>query len=189
MELKGKKVNFLGDSITEGTGTSCDEMKFSEILRREADLAEARNYGIGGTRIAEQRIVEGEWVDTRDYCRRYKTMDPDADIIIVFGGTNDYGHGNADFGTPMAKTPETFCGALNYLMKGLIEMYPTSEIVFLTPIQREGGEYPNSRGYTLKMYVDAIKEAAVIWSISERRVRQLIKDGRINGAVKGKHKY
>jgi len=29
-----------------------------------------------------------------------------------------------------------------------------------------------------------IKEAAAIWNISERRVRQLIKDGRINGAVK-----
>ena len=29
-----------------------------------------------------------------------------------------------------------------------------------------------------------IKEAAINWNISERRIRQLIKDGRINGAVK-----
>jgi len=165
MILKGKKVNFLGDSITEGAGVSCDEARFSDILARECEFAEMRNYGIGGTRIAEQRIVPGEWVDERDYCRRYKTMDPDADIIVVFGGTNDYGHGNADFGTPDAKTPETYCGALNYLMRGLIEMYPTSEIVFLTPIQREGGSNPNSRGYTLKMYSDAIKEAAARYAL------------------------
>ena len=165
MELKGKKVNFLGDSITEGTGTSCKDAMFSEILRRELELAEARNYGIGGTRIAEQRIVPGEWIDERDFCRRYKTMDPDADVVVVFGGSNDYGHGNADFGTPLSDTPKTFCGALNCLMRGLIEMYPASEIVFLTPIKRSEGDAPNSRGYTLKMYSDAIKEAAERYSI------------------------
>ena len=165
MILKGKKVNFLGDSITQGSGTSCDAARFTDILSRECEFAEMRNYGIGGTRIAEQTAVEDEWLDTRDFCRRYKDMDPDADLIVVFGGTNDYGHGNAPFGTPDAETPKTFCGALNYLMRGLIEMYPMSDIVFLTPLQRADGENLDCYGHTLSDYVEAIKEAAYRYSI------------------------
>ena len=126
MILKGKKVNFLGDSITEGAGVSCDEARFSDILARECEFAEMRNYGIGGTRIAEQRIVPGEWVDERDYCRRYKTMDPDADIIVVFGGTNDYGHGDAEFGDTNSRDRYTFCGALNCLIEALKTNFPKS---------------------------------------------------------------
>ncbi len=165
MELKGKIINFLGDSITEGVGTSCHEAKYIEVLKREAGLAEVRNYGIGGTRIAEQGIDGNGWLDERDFCRRYKTMDDNADIIVVFGGTNDYDHGDADFGTRYMSTPETYYGAVNYLMKGLIEKYPTSDIVFMTPMQRENLERLNSRGYSLKMYVDAIKEAGERFSI------------------------
>ncbi len=165
MELKGKIINFLGDSITEGVGTSCDEAKYIEVLKREAGLAEVRNYGIGGTRIAEQGIDCNGWLDERDFCRRYKTMDKNADVIVVFGGTNDYDHGDADFGTRYMTTPKTYYGAVNYLMRGLIEMYPTATIVFMTPMQRLNLERLNSRGYTLKMYVDAIKEAGERFSI------------------------
>ena len=165
MELKGKIINFLGDSITEGVGTSCDEAKYIEVLKREAGLAEVRNYGIGGTRIAEQGIDCNGWLDDRDFCRRYKTMEDDADIIVVFGGTNDYDHGDADFGTKYMTKPDTYYGAVNYLMKGLIEKYPTSTIVFMTPMQRLNHERLNSRGYSLKMYVDVIKEAGERFSI------------------------
>lgn len=165
MELKGKIINFLGDSITEGVGTSCKDATYVEVLKKEADLAEVRNYGIGGTRIAEQGTDCNGWLDERDFCRRYKTMDDNADIIVVFGGTNDYDHGDADFGTRYMTTPDTYYGAVNYLMKGLIEKYPTSTIVFMTPMQRLNLERLNSRGYTLKMYVDAIKEAAERFSI------------------------
>ena len=36
MELTGKKVWFLGDSITAGAGTSCEEARFSEVLKKNA---------------------------------------------------------------------------------------------------------------------------------------------------------
>ena len=44
MDLTGKKVWFLGDSITEGVGTSCAEARFSEVLKKNANLGEIRNY-------------------------------------------------------------------------------------------------------------------------------------------------
>ena len=47
MELKGKKINFLGDSITEGHGTSDWGTKpYHQLLRVRCELAEARNYGL-----------------------------------------------------------------------------------------------------------------------------------------------
>ena len=69
MELKGKKINFLGDSITEGAGTSCEAARFTCVLKDIAGLSEIRNYGIGGTRIARQQTVTNEKHDKNDYER------------------------------------------------------------------------------------------------------------------------
>jgi len=165
MELKGKKVNFLGDSITEGVGTSCEEGMFVNIIKKEAELAEARNYGVSASRIARQKLNEGDGPDPRDYCERFEEMDDDADVVVVFGGTNDYGHGNADFGGDSDRSVNTYCGAVHYLMQGLIKKYPAAEIVFLTPIHRDGEFILNMHGRVLKDYVDEIKIAAEQYSI------------------------
>ena len=166
MELKGKKINFLGDSITEGAGTSCEAARFTCVLKDIAGLSEIRNYGIGGTRIARQQTVTNEKHDKNDYCGRFQSMDDDADIIVVFGGTNDYGHGDAPFGSFSDRTPDTFCGAVHYLFRGLIEKYPTKPIIVLTPLHRENDYVPNAlHGKILKDYVDVIREAAEMYSL------------------------
>ena len=145
MDLIGKKVWFLGDSITEGVGTSCAEARFSEVLKKNANLGEIRNYGISATRIARQQGLgeNADFVDLNSFCERFDQMEDGADAIVVFGGTNDYGHGNAPFGSFEDRTMDTYCGALHYLMSGLITKYPTSTIVFLTPIHRENENVPN----------------------------------------------
>ena len=56
MELKGKKIAFLGDSITEGCGTSSIDKTFWSIIAQRTG-AECFGYGIGGTRIAPQKNV------------------------------------------------------------------------------------------------------------------------------------
>ena len=166
MELQGKIVNFLGDSITEGAGASCVETRYTSVLKEIAGLADFRNYGIGGTRIAKQKSITNEQYDCNDFCGRFRQMDDNADIIVVFGGTNDYGHGDADFGTFEDRTPDTYSGALHYLMRGLIEKYPTKRIVFITPLHREGDTRPNAlHGKTLKAYVDQLKLTAEYYSL------------------------
>ena len=52
MELNGKIINFLGDSITEGTGVSDLENRYDNRLKRMCNLKEVHNYGIGGPRLA-----------------------------------------------------------------------------------------------------------------------------------------
>ena len=52
MKLEGKKIVFLGDSITEGVGASCVEKRFSDVLVRKAGFTVSYNHGISGTRMA-----------------------------------------------------------------------------------------------------------------------------------------
>lgn len=167
MELKGTKINFLGDSITEGAGTSSHDKMFTMLIEREYG-AICQNYGIGGTRIARQKTpTEEKW--DRDFISRVPEMDNDADIVVVFGGTNDFGHGDAPLGTMDDRTPYTFYGALHCLYTALTEKYPDVPVVILTPLHRlnedspKGDNKPEPIG-TLKEYVNIIREVAEYYS-------------------------
>lgn len=168
MELKGTKINFLGDSITEGAGTSSHDKMFTMLIEREYG-AICQNYGIGGTRIARQKTpTEEKW--DRDFISRVPEMDNDADIVVVFGGTNDFGHGDAPLGTMSDRTPYTFYGALHCLYTALTEKYPGVPVVILTPLHRwnedspKGDNKPAPVG-TLKEYVNIIREIAEYYSL------------------------
>ena len=104
MQLKGATVNFLGDSITFGVGASCVENRYTDVLAREFGLKKANNYGISGSRFARQRVMTDDPSDL-DFCMRMEEMDPDADAVVVFGGTNDFGHGQAPLGMPCDREP------------------------------------------------------------------------------------
>lgn len=161
MELTGKKINFLGDSITEGCCASSPELGYTEVMKRLYSLAEARNYGIGGTRIARQRLPSAESKYDRDFCSRVGGMVKDADIVVVFGGTNDHGHGDAPFGCDSDRTPDTFLGACHFLFTALKMRFPDAFILVLTPLHRVGEDVPKgSGGYPLKDYVQAIRDTA-----------------------------
>ena len=157
MELKNKKINFLGDSITEGAGASVYENCYVEVLKRAFSLAEARNYGIGGTRLAKQRIPSIEPKFDRDFPSRVCEMDAEADLVVVFGGTNDHGHGDAPFGVDSDRTPDTFIGACHYLYASLKEKF-SCPIVVLTPLHR--AEEDRADGITLGDYVNQIRKIA-----------------------------
>ena len=170
MELKGKKINFLGDSITQGVGVSSPENKYVEVFAKKYELALARNYGISGTRIARQKnpTVSNPSFD-KDFCSRVCEMDTDADIVVVFGGTNDFGHGDAPLGTLGDTSEDTFYGCCHILMTSLIKKYPNVPIVFLTPLHRvTENELVNEIGLdraSLEEYVAAIREMANRFSL------------------------
>ena len=171
MELKGKKVLFLGDSITEGVGVSCIENTYWNVFGRNTG-AIVKGYGISGTRIAPQRAPEREGAESmaQYFGSRVEGMDPDADVIVVFGGTNDFGHGDAPLGSMADREETSFCGALHCLCRKLLAKYPTAEIVVMTPLHRGGEEDPiNNFGLrnvtNLAGYVRAIREVAEFYAI------------------------
>lgn len=163
MELNGKKINFLGDSITEGCCATYPEWGYVEVMKRRFSLAEARNYGIGGTRIARQCTPSLEAKFDLDFCSRFSEMDPDADIVLVFGGTNDHGHGDAPMGFSNDRTPETFIGACHFLFSGLKQRYPQAAIAVLTPLHR--AEENREDGVTLEDYVNQIRTIAHLYEL------------------------
>ncbi len=171
MNLKNKSINFLGDSITFGAGTSEEAHCFASLLMEQYHLKAARNYGISGTRYAKQRRASDNPECDRDFCSRVCEMDADADVVIVFGGTNDFGHSDAPLGACSDRTADTFHGACHTLYASLIERYPKSTIVILTPLHRieENSPFGDGQklqpGSPLSTYVDIIRKTAVYYDL------------------------
>lgn len=171
MNLENKVINFLGDSITEGAGTSAHEKRYFEILERRCKLKKANGYGISGTRIAKQKkpSLEPRW--DLYFGSRVDEMDKNADAVVVFGGTNDYGHGDAPIGKFTDRTYDTFYGALHLLYQRLIERFPGKPIVILTPLHRLNEDSLRGEGVkeqdaaVLLEYVNIIKEVAAYYSL------------------------
>lgn len=164
MELKNKKINFLGDSITEGGASSCLENGYVSIFGTLSG-AEVRNYGAGGTRIARQRSKTETPSWDLDFVMRADEMDDDADIIVVMGGTNDFARGDAPIGNMESRDVYTFYGALHILCQKLITKYPYATIVFMTPTHRSDedsllNEVGLRTQVPLSKYADIIKEVA-----------------------------
>lgn len=167
MDIAGKTVAFLGDSITEGVGASCVENRFTDVFARLTGGV-ALNYGVSATRIARQKVVTEDLCD-RDFNMRVEEMDASADVVVVFGGTNDFGHGDAPIGKFTDNTVYTFYGALHVLYRQLLERFPEKDIIVLTPLHRLSENVTiNERGIPcepLKKYVEAIREVAEYYSL------------------------
>lgn len=164
MELKNKKILFLGDSITEGVGASSTEKCYVSVFGKLSG-AEVKNYGIGGTRIAKQSKISLSEESDRDFMSRVDEMDSEADVVVVFGGTNDFGHGDSTIGDFSSRDECTFYGALHILCTSLINKYPKADIIFMTPLHRvseddEVNEIGLKHEALLSGYVDIIKEVA-----------------------------
>lgn len=164
---KYETMNILGDSITWGynpiTGEKI-ERNYSNLLKERLNLKELRNYGINSSTLADNKM------SYEPMCNRYKNMDNNADIVVVFGGTNDYGR--EDFEVQLGEvndlSTDTIYGALNNMCIGLKQKYPDSVIFFITPIQRaykdKGCNFKyatntkNILGYSLQDVANAIKK-------------------------------
>jgi len=135
------KINFLGDSITEGVAATCYSKCYVELVGTLLKC-EVRNYGISGTRIARQKNPSSNPLFDQYFASRIKKMKNDADFVFVFGGTNDYGHGDAPMGDIEDKIPDTFCGAINNLVDELLKFYKSEQIVFILPLYRLNEDNP-----------------------------------------------
>ena len=171
MEMKGKKIAFLGDSITEGVGVSSIDHVYWNLVGQRTG-AQVYGYGIGGTRIAPNHLAGyDDYIDANWFGTRVEQMIPDADVVVIFGGTNDFGHGDAPMGTMKDRTNDTFCGACHMLMQQLIERYPYAQLIVMTPLHRIGEEMMpfNEAGVrragVLKNYVDVIRDIAEFYSV------------------------
>ena len=185
-QWKGKKVAFLGDSITDKShvGTTKNYWQYLEDMLG----LEALVYGLNGH----------NWIGVLEQAQKLKEEKGDqVDAIIIFAGTNDYNEGiplgdwfrtektSVEVAGPsqeirLKRIPQTndtnFRGRINKVMAYLKENYPTQQIILLTPIHRAqayfGNDniqpeeaFPNKSGLYVDSYVDIIKETSNIWAV------------------------
>ena len=159
---KNKTINCLGDSIT--SDYSDDNSSWVEMLHRALPVKKINTYGIAGTTVADDGI--------RNDCfaKRFLDMDKTADVIIVFGGINDFNR-SILLGDISSSRITEFYGALKVVCRGLIEMYPEADIFFITPMHAFGfKDYPhwntkNEAGKILKDYRNAIIDVCEYYNI------------------------
>ena len=161
MDIRNKKILFLGDSITEGFGPQDINNVYWKRLEQNCGCISV-GYGISGTRIARQQTPSPDPREDMYFRSRVAEMDKDADVVIVFGGTNDYGHGDAPLGQMGDRTVWSFYGACHTLFSGLIEKYPDKTIVIMTPMHRVTELDKNT---PLRDFVQAEREVAEFYSI------------------------
>lgn len=171
----GKKLAILGDSIPYGYSLASPvKDNFGVMISKKLGFSTLYQYSSSGTRIA--KVTDGDG----SYTQRYSDMDATADVILVLGGSNDYGHSlslnanaSAPFGTFADRTDISFYGGLHVLFSGLMAKYVGKKIVILTPLRRvavigaSGDDYvvQPETSKNLKDYVDAIKEVAEFYGL------------------------
>lgn len=140
-------IAFLGDSITVGYGS---DYSYADVVCEDLKLTKY-NYGHVGDTLASD---EG-----RGLIERYTSIFEGCDVIVVYGGSNDY-YKNVPLGSPDSRNKDDFYGALKKMCQGLKEKYTKSHIVFITPLRGEfAGKYNsgnNETGSSMWDYVDAI---------------------------------
>ena len=185
-QWSGKKVAFLGDSITDKAhiGTAKNYWQYlSEMLGLQPVV-----YGINGN----------QWDGIYKQAVKLKNTEADnVDAIIVFAGTNDYNAGvplgewysYSDEQTLVKGNKQevrkkrsavfdenTFRGRINIAINYLKRNFPRKQIILLTPIHRAFAHFgndniqpdesfPNRLGLYVDQYVDAIKEASNVWAV------------------------
>lgn len=149
----GKTINVLGDSITYGVGLSSSSNNFTNVLASMTG-ATVNNYGISGTKISGN--------DTNSFCNRFPNMCNGADLIIIFGGTNDYWHKGTTIGETNSKDKTTFSGAINTIIDYHCNNNGTkTKLLFVFPFNQYYGSTScdNDFGYgNFKQFRNAMRE-------------------------------
>jgi len=186
---QGKKIAYLGDSITDPRVKKGTE-KWWTYLERWLE-SQSYVYAISGK----------QWNSIPQQADKLKAEHgDDFDAIIIFIGTNDFNagvpvgewyeekdeqvlvavHKDKEMATRKKREPimtkETFRGRINIAMNKLKTMWPTKQIVVLTPIHRAFAQfsekniqpteaYQNACGEWFNKYVESVRQIADVWAV------------------------
>ena len=169
--MLGKKIAFLGDSLTAGSGTSkCYHQYLSEIYGFTC-----YNYGYGGSGYKQRfytdsespsglmgdgiegkaatSITKSNQIINNNFLDRISSVRTDIDALVVWGGTNDWKHGGEGIYT-IEDVRNNVDAVIEYAYNNL----PNVPIIIMTPIHRMDDTTSNSEGKTLNDYRNMIIE-------------------------------
>ena len=115
----GRSAVFVGDSITAGSGTTDIYYQF---LDEALGFGSVTAMGVAGSCIS---AASDYGQSNQPLIHRYQNI-PSADLIVVFMGTNDYGH-ETPLGSSEDTRDGTFYGALNTIIPALVAKHTSSK--------------------------------------------------------------
>ncbi len=184
-QWQGKRVAFLGDSITDAihVGTTKNYWQYLQEYLGVVPMV----YGINGQQWA-QILPQAE--------KLYSEKGMEVDAICIFAGTNDfngavplgewwqYAQAEANYCgrvlTVRRRTPNmdptTLRGRINIAMSYIKKTFPVQQVFLLTPIHRgfatfsdvnvqPDETFPNRIGLYIDEYVQVLKEAGTHWAV------------------------
>lgn len=171
--FKKKKIACLGDSITEGVNANGWQWHryIDKYFKENGVETTIVNLGVGGTSVCTSSYVTSS---LQPFVNRLNTIPTDADVIVIFGGTNDWGN-NATLGTILDSGNSSFYGAYKYMLEWFATNRPNAKILTITPLKRyyrgnsstwhNAQTTRNNKGQLLQDYVRAVKEVSEMYAI------------------------
>ena len=186
---QGKRVAYFGDSITDPKNSG-SKIKYWGFLHDWLQI-EPYVYGVSGR----------QWNDIPRQADQLKAEHGDSvDAILIFIGTNDYNAGipigewfvekeeqvMAGIHEPKhlvdrkhrypVMSDSTYRGRINKALDYVKRLFPTKQIVLMTPIHRAEfyanennwqprEDYTNKCGEYIDAYVQSVKEAGNLWAV------------------------
>lgn len=189
-QWKGKRIAFLGDSITEGVGVNKGECYWNYL----EEMLGCVSFSFGKSGELFRGLLPQ--IDTL-----FSQCSDDVDAIVLFAGTNDYNAGlpMGEWYTPAVDQEvivgyegdkplyatrkrrefntdiSTFRGSINAVMDKIRKFYPTKQIIIMTPLHRAYANYGGSNiqydelhtdkgGFYVDEYISVLKEAPNVWA-------------------------
>ena len=167
---KDKKIFFIGDSYTKDAVEHYNKYGkhgyIAAILSKTkmkmcdgtSDVSYSNVCGLSGSQL--QRFTPNLLFGVEVFGTKYTYSDvvKNADIVVVFGGTNNYGLGDSnmtlgsfedktddvqieDVSTDATTLPHTIYGSVKLLVKAIYSLNPTARIIFVTQPERYDDNY------------------------------------------------
>ena len=167
--LKGKKMLFMGDSITYGSGDAVSPFRTGRAWAgRIADLTGAItiNAAVGGAKVSFQR-GDDNWV----YSQYEPYVNEKFDIIVMHGGVNDARYdrpvGTLSEGKDEAtlkKNQTNYVGGLEWIFYMVSTTNTEAKLYFIANHRLDG----HSKGSAKDMsaYFNAAKQACEKWGVT-----------------------
>lgn len=158
-KYRGKKIAFLGDSITQGLTWNGSAQVYVDkpYPMTVAEKLECICQNVGHSSYPISSIGKAQCFNTT-----YAEIEKDVDYIFVLGGTNDFQY-SVPVGTIADREDVSFCGAIFTLINKIRTRIPNAKLVFFTPLHRSAEV--KSDGFKLIDYVNAIRDVCELCAI------------------------
>lgn len=165
------RIQIFGDSLSDNTWGDCRTWVDQLPQFLPGSCLTIDNRAVAGNTLTAFPASGGGMKGVAHQLLSQPGSAPDleADIIIIFAGTNDWSS-NVALGSPTGSSSATVFGAVESIISH-VSASTDARLLFLTPVQRDSesdrrncldtdlsGNRLSSHGYTLSQYADAIRQ-------------------------------